>query len=323
MKHHASNNRPPYDELGKDGRAPSGSAWSVYGSDDQLGSIGLLTPECVLTGVALVKKGAVFSLNWSLDLPDPALYARRRLRHTILFNDEGADDVYDDFFPQCSSQWDSLAHIRHPVHGYYQGYQRADITGGIGSKLGIEHWAQRGIAGRFVLADIERYRREIGRPLHPDQPDAVTVADIEACLTRQASQLKQGDILLLRFGWISWYENLEPAARKTIAEKGDSFAACGLSRSEDSARWIWDTGLAAVAADTPGLEVQPFDTSKVREFLHYRLIPLLGTAIGEMFALDALAGDCEADKRYEGLFVSAPLNKRGGIGSTANALALK
>jgi hypothetical protein len=30
---------------------------------------------------------------------------------------------------------------------------------------------------------------------------------------------------------------------------------------------------------------------------------MLGTAIGEMFALDALARDCEADGRYEGMFV--------------------
>jgi hypothetical protein len=71
------------------------------------------------------------------------------------------------------------------------------------------------------------------------------------------------------------------------------------------------------------LEVQPFDTGSVDGFLHYRLIPLLGIAIGEMFALDALGADCKADGRYEGLFVSAPLNKPGGIGSTANALALK
>jgi len=61
----------------------------------------------------------------------------------------------------------------------------------------------------------------------------------------------------------------------------------------------------------------------VEGFLHFRIIPLLGMAVGEMFVLDALAEDCAADGVYEGLFTSAPLNKVGGSGSPANALAIK
>jgi hypothetical protein len=36
-----------------------------------------------------------------------------------------------------------------------------------------------------------------------------------------------------------------------------------------------------------------------------------------------LAGDCAADGTYEMFLVSAPLNAPGGIGSTANAVAIK
>jgi hypothetical protein len=45
--------------------------------------------------------------------------------------------------------------------------------------------------------------------------------------------------------------------------------------------------------------------------------------LGELWRLEALAADCEADGVYESLLVSAPLNLRGGAGSPANALALK
>ena len=173
-----------------------------------------------------------------------------------------------------------------------------------------------------MLADIERFRREMGIPIRPDQADVISVDEIEACLAKQRSLLRRGDILLLRFGWIEWYEKADTATRERIAAD-EAFSACGLSKSEGTARWIWDKELAAIAGDNPALEVQPFDTASVDGFLHYRLIPLLGIAIGEMFALDALGADCKADGRYEGLFVSAPLNKLGGIGSTANALALK
>lgn len=314
--------RIPYDQLGLEGSVPAGSSWNVYGRDDQLGSVGLLTPERVLSGVALVSKGAVFSLNWSLDLPNPALFGRRNMQHTINFDSSGTDDMYEGFFPQCSSQWDSLSHIRHPVHGFYQGFQEHDITGLPGTRLGIENWATRGIVGRFVLADLARFRQAVGRPIQPGYADPITVAEIDACLARQKSKLNIGDILLLRFGWIQWYESVDSATREQMATD-DQFAACGLSRSEETARWIWNKGVAAVAGDNPALEVQPFDSTDADGFLHYRLIPMLGTAIGEMFALDALAADCEEDGRYEGMFVSAPLNKLGGSGSTANALALK
>ncbi|GLS36693.1 cyclase [Mesorhizobium tianshanense] len=319
---HSSQARPSYDELRGDDRSPPGSSWPFYGQADQIGSIGLLDADCVIRAASLVTKGAVFSLNWSLDLPDPALFGRKRLKHSICFDHAGADDIYDDFFPQSSTQWDSLGHIRHPVHGYYQGHQEASITGREGSRLGIEHWAERGIAGRFVLADLERFRRALGRPIRPGDSDAITIHDLEACLRSQETKLLPGDILLLRFGWVHWYEQADRETRNALADSED-FAACGLSRSEETARWIWNKSLSAVAGDNPALEVQPFDTTTTEGFLHYRLIPLLGTAIGEMFALDALARDCEQDGRYEGLFVSAPLNKLGGVGSPANALALK
>jgi hypothetical protein len=42
-----------------------------------------------------------------------------------------------------------------------------------------------------------------------------------------------------------------------------------------------------------------------------------------MFALDALARDCEGDERYTGLLVSAPMDFTGATGSPANAVALK
>jgi hypothetical protein len=53
------------------------------------------------------------------------------------------------------------------------------------------------------------------------------------------------------------------------------------------------------------------------------LIPLLGMTVGELFELGHLAADCASDGVYEGMLVAAPLNKLGGIGSPANALALK
>jgi hypothetical protein len=90
------------------------------------------------------------------------------------------------------------------------------------------------------------------------------------------------------------------------------------------AAYLWDTHAAAIASDTFGVEVWPADrNSHPMGFLHHMLIGQFGMALGELWWLRDLAGDCAADGVYECFLASAPLNMPGGIGSTANALAIK
>ena len=318
---------PAYRDLPVDPSAPPGSAWGVFGPGDETGTINLLTPERVRRGAALVRKGLVFPLNWDLEKPDPPLLGREPLTHTILDVGCGTDDFYDHFYPQGSSQWDALSHIGHPQYGFYNGRTFSDFTGKPGSLNGIDNWARHGIVGRFVLADIERHRARMGRPIQHDESDPSTVDDIEAVLNDEGVRVEPGDILLLRFGWLGWYDTADLAVRERLASypggMGAYPATPGLDRSERTAEWLWDSHVAAVAADCPGVEVMPVNPNRVDEFLHYRLISLLGIAIGEFFVLDDLARDCAEDRVYEGLFAAAPLHKVGGSGSPANALAMK
>ena len=92
------------------------------------------------------------------------------------------------------------------------------------------------------------------------------------------------------------------------------------------ARYLWDTHAAAVASDCPSVEVWPMDHSPgLFPFgsLHKVLLGQFGMAIGELWWLEELADDCASDGVHEFLLTSAPLNTRGGYGSTANALAIK
>jgi hypothetical protein len=125
--------------------------------------------------------------------------------------------------------------------------------------------------------------------------------------------LEGGDICLLRFGWTAWYYEQPRAERAQLAEI-DLFPCSGLAAEECTAGWLWDSGIAAVCADCPALEAMPIDESSEEGFLHFRLIPPLGIAIGEM---DALAEDLRGGRRL-GRSLQA-----GGSGSAANALALK
>jgi kynurenine formamidase len=312
-----------YRDLPVDASKPPGSAWGVFGDDDEIGTINLLTPERVVRAASLVRKGAVFSLNWDVELPGPPVLGREPLRHRYIELDPGTDDVYERFYPQGSSQWDALCHMAHPEHGYYNGRRRDEITGRPGSRNGIDNWARRGIAGRFVLADVARWREAQGRPIDNGETDAIEVEEIEATLAAQGIELETGDILLIRLGWIGWYEQQDGRTREALASMPvPGMKSPGVSAGRSTDEWLWDKHLAAIASDVPALEALPYEPS-VDRFLHWRVIPLLGLAVGEMFVLDALAADCAADRIYEGLFTAAPINKVGGSGSPANALAIK
>jgi kynurenine formamidase len=328
---------PTYRQLPIDPDKPPKSSWGVFGEDDQLGTLNLLTAERVLYATSLVRRGALFPLNWEIDKPSPPLFDRQPLQHTIFQMGEGTDDRYDAFYPQGSTQWDALSHIGHPQYGFYNGCARAEITGRPGSRNGIDNSARRGIAGRFVLADVARYRASLGRPIKVAESDAISVDDIDKTLAWENVSLRGGDILLLRFGWIEWYEATDQATRdklhvqlpdrsyldgpRVLMSEIPSFV--GLDRAETTAEWMWDHQVAALAADSPALEVMPFDMTRPDGFLHYRVLALLGMTLGELFAMDRLAADCAADHIYEGLLTSTPLNKVGGSGSPANALAIK
>ncbi|QPZ38236.1 cyclase family protein [Paramicrobacterium chengjingii] len=312
---------PEYRQLGQNG-SPDESSWGVFGEADEVGTLNLLSPDRVRDAAAAVTQGKVFSLNWNLELPGPAILGRGSPQHEVIVQDAGLDDRYTMLYPQASSQWDSLAHVKHPLHGHYNGFAHDDVSGASDTRLGIHNWARRGIAGRFVLADIARYREVHGDELDCSQRTPVTVAEIDDVLDWQRVKLRIGDILLLHFGWTQWYEGLSPDARQAMGD-GEQFACPGLANERASAEWLWDRHVSAIVADCPAVEAMPFYTGDADGFLHYRLIPLLGMALGEMFDLAALAEDCATDEIYEGLFTAAPLHKVGGIGSPANALALK
>jgi kynurenine formamidase len=124
--------------------------------------------------------------------------------------------------------------------------------------------------------------------------------------------LEDGDVFILRTGYGALVADPRSRSRPRSWP--------GLEPSEAMARYLWDHHCAAVVADNPAVEWAPGDPA---EFLHRRLIPMLGLALGELFYLEELAADCAADGRYTCMFVAVPLNLPGGVGSPANAIAIK
>lgn len=288
---------------------PDGDARGVFGEDDVIGSLNRLTDTRVLHAASLVRTGERFSLSAPLTWPDPPLYGRARLEHTILRTALGnRDDVLNSFHPQGSSQWDAFTHIRDPELGWYNRRET--------DQLGIETWSRWGIVGRAVLVDAAHHCAAWGRPLGWRSRDTVSVDDLRAMLDADGIEPRAGDVLLLRTGWTEGYQGCEDAER--LAVKADPTSP-GLEPSRQMLEFLWDWGVSAVASDNISVEALPPEGF----VLHPHLLNRLGIPIGELWWLDALAAACRADGRFESMLVSVPLDLPGGVGSPCNAIAIR
>jgi kynurenine formamidase len=313
---------PQFAELPVHKGAPPGSSWGVFGEGDELGTLNFIGPEQVRAAAELVRTGRVFALNWDVALPAPPFFMRQAPKHTIFEKFDGVvlDDWLDSFYLQGSTQWDGLRHFSDAEYGWYSGATRADVSTTGPGRLGIEHLARRGIAARGVLLDVARALERDGVELDPFDFFPIGPELLERVAEVQGVALRAGDVLLVRTGWVEAYERLDQGEREQLAAAGRP-GSPGLY-GEELPAFLWNRGIAAVAADNPALEAAHPGTGSDLS-LHKALLARLGMPLGELWVLAPLAADCAADGVFECFLTSAPLNVGGGAGSPANALAVK
>ena len=291
-------------------------AWDVFGKDDNLGTINYLTREHVLESSKLIKTGKMINLDLPLDQPfrPRGAAGRTTYQHNIYRSGGGGgDDSLDGFYLQASSQFDALTHVRFGSRGYYQGLQAEDLDKE-DSRLGIDHWARHGIAGRAVLLDLPRF---VGPSFDVHARTAMDGPMMEAIAKKQGVELKPRDIILLRTGWMKWYlenDQLGPDRMDISANSP------GLDGMRETAEWMWNHRITFFAGDNIAAEALP---PVPRNFQHRREVPLFGMTIGELWYFEELADDCAADGVYEVFMVSHPLNLPRGVGSPINTYAFK
>jgi kynurenine formamidase len=321
---------PDYADLPR-GVSGAGTAWGLFGPDDGLGLMNLQTPERVARAMRLAPRGQVFALSAAVDLFDPPFFARRTApRHTVFQrNARSSDDVWDNFFPQGSSQWDGLGHVGAANDAFYGGATAEEVR--TGRRNSIDAWGARGIVGRGVLVDVADAVADssVATAAAGDRPPVgesvpITVADLERARERAGLVFEPGDVMLVHTGFVSWYESLPPEGRAAFVAGGVRNA--GLAHGEEMVAYLWDQHISAVAIDNVAVEVWPPDQSAAGYpfgFLHHVLIGEFGMALGELWRLGDLAASCRDDGVYECAVVSAPMRSPGGTGSPANAVAVK
>ena len=322
---------PRYDQLlDRPGRL-RGTAWGLWGTADQLGTLNHLTPERVLAARGSIVTGDVVPLNLPLTEFDPPIIAHRgSIEHTVFgLNEFHRDDRIDSLFLQASTQIDGLRHFGHPDRGFYNDTDPTRLVAGQ-PDLGIQAVAQRGIAGRGLLIDVGAYRAAAGRPIDQTLNEQIPIEDLDATLEWQGSSILPGDIIMIRTGWLQCF-------RQRTGRSDGVRRSPGLRQTEDTAAWLWDHQVSVAASDNIALEAWPPTESSLTVdaeltgvmpksshsgMLHRILIPLLGLSIGELWVLDELAVACSNRGRYDVFVTAQPLNLLGGVGSPANAMAI-
>lgn len=327
-----------YSELLARKDAPPGSSWGLFGPDDDMGTVNFLTPERTVAARDCIRRGASFNLDCALQTFDPPTsHYRECVQHHIMSGHPNhRDDWLDSFYLQSGTQIDGLRHVRHAVHGFYNGTPDDSVRVG-SARLGVGRWADHGMAGRGLLLDVERYLKERGQSLDHRNSEPIDVALLDAVAKAQNVRPRPGDILMLRTGWLRFYlEELTPEDRR---DQSNAIHSAGLLQSRDTLAWLWDHQIAVCAADNPGLECIPPQPSSPfaaevaglpeipSEFwarlMHPQMIAMLGLVIGELWNLEALSADCAQDGVWESFVCIKPLNLIGGVGSPANAVAIK
>ncbi len=198
---------------------------------------------------------------------------------------------------------DALAHCTcGPDNAWHGGFSADKYLGDYGP-LNKDASELPPLIRRGVMIDAPAL---LGVPhLAPSQP--VGRVEIEAALARQGTEVRAGDVVLLRTGTMSNW----PDSKRMEASTGS-----GLSM--DGAEWLVERGVSVVGGDNVALEATPSTVPGVPLPVHRFLIQERGIPIMEWVYLEDLA----REQVYDFLFVCLPLPIKGATGSMVRPLAI-
>ena len=107
---------------------------------------------------------------------------------------------------------------------------------------------------RGILIDYHSWAQKRGIDHPATERTCITVKELEQIAKEEQVDFRPGDILIIRSGWVDWY-NRASANERVAGVHGDKFI--GLEGTEETVAWLWDHHFAAVAGDTLAFEAWP------------------------------------------------------------------
>jgi kynurenine formamidase len=161
----------------------------------------------------------------------------------------------------------------------------------------------RPLLARGVLLDVAGYKNVELLPARYE----ITVADIEGTLAQQGTELRNGDIALVRTGYGALWD-----------QPDEYLTAAGVSRA--GSEWFAARRVVAVGADNMAWDVTDVVDPELACTIagHLVLLARHGIHIIENLSLEELA----RRKHYEFLFICTPVKWKGATGSPVRPLAV-
>lgn len=288
--------------------------WGRWGENDELGALNLLTPERVVAALRLPKTGKTYSLSIPIQRSGVPNFEYRGIpqRFTMMNHQDealaranggvpgvGANEDQLVMPSHTSTHMDALCHV-YSDNKIYNGFPADEVSPYSGAaKCSIDKVG--GIAGRGVLIDVAASKGVAA--LEPGY--VVTAEDLQAALDAQGVELEQGDLVLVRTGWLEDY----------MANQGDVMPQPGIGL--EAASFLAEKDVALVGCDNAAIEPIPFDQNV---YLGGHIILLVEHGIHLVEHLDL--ADLSADKCYEFLLTIGALKITGGTASPVSPVAI-
>ncbi|KAM0546939.1 hypothetical protein ACHAPJ_010599 [Fusarium lateritium] len=206
---------------------------------------------------------------------------------------------------------------------YYMGRTAADFAAS-NHPNSIHHVSNKGIAGRAVFIDWYSWTLKQGMEIDAMSSYEVTFDQIIETLklhNMSLSSFRAGDIIVIRFGYLAQYENMDISKREYLDKlyRQQKPENIGLKPSKELLEFLWNTKIVAICGDSRSLEVWP--CKDLDWHLHEWLLAGWGMPIGELFHLEEISETCRKLDRYTFFMSSSPMNVPGAVASPPNALA--
>lgn len=315
-----------------------GKGWGwVWGKEDEIGVMNELTDASRLAALRVADRGKVYDLGilydrtsykWPGHSPGEILafrtpegVKRQGDLPDIVNNNESKTAWHSTALfisDNVATQIDGLGHATEGEDNHwYNGYTEKDWGGNWGHRKADASKIPP-IVARGVLIDIAGLKGVDALPSNY----AITVADVEAALKKQNTQLKPGDVALIRTGCLRYWGETGGDHAKLAAHDSAGIMT-------ETAQWLVEQqGVIMICGDTSGVEYQPkledakALRAKYKSFmpLHNYLLIQQGIHIGEFHYLEDLA----RERVYEFTYIAVTNKIKGtAAGFTLRPIAIR
>ena len=281
--------------------------WGRWGENDQRGMLNLQTPASILRALKLVKKGKTYNLSVRLEAEGPQHPMFHKTWQTTFMTTHAdpcgfqvADDVLT-MVTHSGTHMDALGHCW--TDGQLWNGRSTDNVTSYGIEwAGIENVSE--FVTRGVMLDIARYKKVD----HLELGEVITTEDMQGCADAQGVEVQPGDVLLLRTGWYTVFNNNYELWKQ--GEPGPDATCAG---------WLKEKDVMMLGADNAGVESYKLGGGPYLDArLHLATLRDLGIYLIEHLDLEELA----KDEVYEFLFIAAPLRLPKATGSPLTPLSI-